>query len=259
MPATYQLIFKRSVRALILLLLLGSSIFFTGCKKNIPFSAAAPADYFIPLQVGKFAMYRLDSLNFYYYGQKDTITRYLAKDTVEAASTDNQGRPSWTIVRYLNDTTGKGPWIPAVTYLVTPTPQTLEVVENNLRFSKLAYPVNEGVSWTGNTYLPYAPFRDYFKFSDGGHLSIQDWKYTYQQVNKPWQSINKSYDSTTTILQVNNSVNVPITSPAHSPPELTGSKSMQNISAWYTGGLNYGNTSHPRQTEPLPDTGSVLN
>jgi len=183
-------------------------IFITSCKKQTYTYPPSPlTNYFMPLQVGKYVTYRLDSLTFYYYGQKDTITRYLAKDSVEAAITDNLGRPSWRVVRYLSDTTGVQ-WTPNETYMVTPTVQTLEVVENNLRFIKLAFPMDEGYSWAGNTYLPKNPYQDDFDFSGALDQNPQRWNYAYQNVNKPFQIGGKVYDSTTTILQVDDSTNL---------------------------------------------------
>jgi hypothetical protein len=196
-----------------ILLTLAVVLAITSCKKTTYTYPANPlTNYFAPLQVGKYITYRLDSLSFYYYGQLDTLTRYLAKDSVEEAITDNQGRPSWRVVRYLSDTMGTA-WTPNETYMVTATQQTLEMVEDNLRYIKLAFPLDEGFSWTGNTYLPYAPYQDFFDFSDDSHLSVQLWNYTYQQVNKPFSVGNQAYDSTVTVLQVNDSINVPITDP----------------------------------------------
>jgi len=185
-----------------------------GCKKKADYYPPTPMTaYFNQLQVGKYITYRMDSLNFYYYGQLDTLTSYLAKDSVEAAITDNQGRPGWEVVRYLNDTMGAGPWVPGETYVVTPTVNTVEVVENNLRSIKLALPLNEGFNWTGNTYLPYAPYQGLFDFSDDSHLSLGRWNFTYQNVNKRYQTGNRTYDSTVTVTQVNDSINVPILDP----------------------------------------------
>src|SRR5579859_1968510 len=182
-----------------------------GCRKKVEYYPQTPMTvYFNQLQVGKYITYRMDSLNYTYYGQPDTITSYLAKDSVESAVTDNQGRPAWLVTRYLNDTTGGGPWIPGETYQVIPTSNTVEVVENNLRTIKLALPLNEGYNWTGNTYLPYAPYQDTYDFSDDSHLNLGAWSFTYQNVNKPYQVGNRTYDSTVTVVQVNDSINVPI-------------------------------------------------
>src|ERR1700760_3357477 len=99
---------------------------FASCKKTVHYPAVAPADYFIPLQTGKYATYRLDSLNFYYYGQLDTVTSYLAKDSVESSFVDGSGNTAWYVTRYMSDTTGAS-WYPGETYTVTPSQQRLEM------------------------------------------------------------------------------------------------------------------------------------
>jgi hypothetical protein len=194
-------------------LILAVLLIAVGCKKSTVSNAVPVASYFMPLQVGKSITYRLDSLTFYYYGQLDTVTSYLAMDSVETATEDNQGRPSWLVTRYLSDLSGTTPWTPSETYLVTPTGQDVEVVENNLRFIKLAYPVNQNFSWAGNDYLPYNPYQDFFLFSYDSHINLGAWTYAYQQVNTPFLIGNTGYDSTATILLDSNYLNVPITDP----------------------------------------------
>jgi len=200
---------------LLLLLTLGISI--TGCKKTISYKqtsdfAGDPTDYFLTLQVGKYATYRLDSLNFYYYGQLDTTTSYLAKDSVESSITDGSNHQAWLVTRYLSDLSGSY-WVPSQTYTVTPSLQQVWVTENNLRYLKLASPITEGLTWAGNSTLPYAPFKDFFDFSDDSHLSLGDWTYTYQKVGQPYTLGTTKYDSTVTVLQANDSINVPIVDP----------------------------------------------
>ena len=66
-----------------------------GCKRTLyPYPNNPLTNYYLPLQVGKYATYALDSVNFYYYGQLDTITHYLAKDSVEHSVVDGAGWPS---------------------------------------------------------------------------------------------------------------------------------------------------------------------
>ncbi|MHA4809679.1 hypothetical protein ACX0G9_16315 [Flavitalea flava] len=195
----------------VVILALAAVLIIAACKKvSYPNPGSPIVPYSPAFQVGKYITYRLDSLAFYYYGQKDTITSYLAKDSVEEAFTDNQGRPSWRIVRYLTDATGTLPWAPTETYSVTPTSASLEMNENNLRVVKLALPLSEGYSWSGNSYLPYDPYQDFFDFSDASHLNLKLWNFTYQNVNQPYTINNQTYDSTVTVLQVNDSINVPI-------------------------------------------------
>jgi len=194
-------------------LLIALVVTITSCKKTISYPAIPLTDYFITLQVGKYVTYRMDSLNFYYYGQLDTITSYLAKDSVEGTSVDGTGATVWRVTRYLSDTSGDS-WRPTETYTVSPTTQTIDMTENNLRFIKLAWPMDLGFSWTGNTYLPYAPYQDFFLYSSYANLSLGGWNYTYMQVNQPFTVNNgTNYDSTTTVLQIADSTNVPITDP----------------------------------------------
>src|ERR1700753_2301752 len=100
------------------------------CKKTIHYPATSPADYFIPLQVGKYATYRMDSLNFYFYGQLDTVTSYLAKDSVEDTLTDATGNVQYLVERYLSDTTGSN-WVTNETYTVEASTQNIVMNEEN--------------------------------------------------------------------------------------------------------------------------------
>jgi hypothetical protein len=195
------------------LLVLALVVTITSCKKTVSNTGNPLTNYFISLQVGKYITYRLDSLNFYYYGQLDTITSYLAKDSVEKSFIDGSGQTAWLVTRYLSDTTGSF-WSPALTYTVTPSLSAIDVTENNLRYVKLAYPMDQGFSWLGNTYLPYNPFQDFYVYSDYNNLTMGGWNYNYQQVNKPFMvTSGVVYDSASTVLQINDSTNVPITDP----------------------------------------------
>jgi hypothetical protein len=193
------------------LIALALGVTICSCKKTIHYPANPLTNYYIDLQVGKYITYRLDSLTFYYYGQNDTITSYLAKDSVEKQTVDNTGATVWLVTRYLSDTTGSF-WTPSMTYIVSPSTSAIDVTEDNLRFVKLAFPMDQGFSWTGNTFLPYAPYQDLFSYSDYNNLSLSNWNYQYSQVNQPFTVANgTSFDSATTVLQIADSSNVPIT------------------------------------------------
>jgi hypothetical protein len=188
----------------------------TSCKKTISYPANPLTNYYLTLQVGKYVTYRMDSLNFYYYGQLDTVTSYWAKDSVEKSIVDASGATIWLVTRYLSDTLGDS-WTPTITYTVAPTVQTIDVTENNLRFIKLAFPMDLGFSWMGDTYLPYAPYQDFFQYSNSLNQNLGGpggWNFTYMQVNQPFTvTSGVKYDSATTILQIADSTNVPIIDP----------------------------------------------
>jgi hypothetical protein len=168
---------KKKIYTLTLLLL--SGLFLIRCSdKKDSFMSDPLADY-MSLAVGKYITYRLDSLKYVNFGQKDTTIKYQAKDVVDAAITDNLGRPAWRIIRYLNDTAALGTWMPDITYVITPTTSTLEVIENNLRFQKLKLPIMDEFSWKGNTYID-----TYSGSSDVRYMD--DWDYTYANVGQPF-------------------------------------------------------------------------
>src|ERR1700761_6073517 len=104
---------------LILLLSLSVAV---SCKKTVHFNSTPGysgelTDFWTPLQPGKYVTYRMDSLNFYFYGQLDTVTSYLAKDSVEDTLTDATGNVQYLVERYLSDTTGSN-WVTNETYTV---------------------------------------------------------------------------------------------------------------------------------------------
>lgn len=148
------------------------------CNKKNPLITDTPADYY-PLQIGKYIIYRMDSLKYTNVGSEETITSYLAKEVVEDSITDNLGRPSFRVIRYLSDTTGTQEWAPSIAFMVTPTFNAVEVVENNLRFIKLVTPVQDYITWKGNAYIDTKSDNSPVPYMD-------DWNYTYANTGQPY-------------------------------------------------------------------------
>ncbi|MBA2250084.1 MAG: hypothetical protein H0W12_07810 [Chitinophagaceae bacterium] len=148
------------------------------CKKQQDsFSSAALSDYY-PLQVGKYITYKLDSTLFINFGQRDTVTTYQVQDRIEAQITDNLNRPAYRIVRYIRRNASQG-WVANNnTFMVIPTENTIELVENNLRFQKLKLPIRKDFSWKGNSYIDTYTINSEVKYLD-------DWDYTYDSLDVP--------------------------------------------------------------------------
>ena len=119
---------------LVLLFLLTTGLF--ACNEKEEFTSAAVTDY-MPLAVGKYITYRLDSMVFTNFGRTTEIHKYQVKHQVDALITDNQGRPAYRVFRYLRDSAGVESWQPAGSYFITPLSDQVEVAEDNLRFIKL--------------------------------------------------------------------------------------------------------------------------
>jgi len=167
----------------------------------------------MPLQTGKYIHYRLDSMRFIDFGQRDTVVSYDAKDVVDGELTDNLGRQTFRVMRYLRDisSTNDEDYSVKLTYFITPTRESVELQEENLKFQKLRLPVNNGFNWHGNSFLPAAPYYQIYQFSNDEDISV--WDYTYTNVNEQVTINDNTYDSTVTVLQVADSSNVPIEFP----------------------------------------------
>jgi hypothetical protein len=182
----------------IVLFLLGA----IACKKTDTFNSELLTDY-APLAAGKFIRYRMDSTRYVEYGQKEVVTKYQAKDVVEAAITDNAGRPAWRVVRYISDTNGITPWKPISTYMIIPERNRVEYVEDNLRFLRLVLPLSEGFSWKGNSFIDTYTINSELRYMD-------DWDYTYQKVDMPFTVWNNAtVNNTVSVLHRNETIGIP--------------------------------------------------
>jgi hypothetical protein len=164
------------------------------CKKETEtLQSSSLTDYF-PLVVGKTYLYRLDSTIPASFGSVLVVKSYQAKDSIESTFTDNEGRLSYRIFRETRDIAGSQPWTFATTLFATPTANTIEYVDNNLRFLKLHAPVVEGYSWLAHSFIDTRSFNTTVGYLD-------DWEYEYRNVDSGYSVLNKTYDSTITVFQ----------------------------------------------------------
>ncbi len=147
------------------------------------------------------------------------MVTYQAKEVVEGATTDNQGRNGWRVVRYLRDwtDTAEASWKP-ILYSIIPSEQNIEMSENSLQAIKLVRPISEGFSWHGNGFYPERPYEVNYEFDND--QNIQTWDYTYHDVGATLNLNGKDYENTISVTQVADSANVPITA------NITGYKNL---------------------------------
>src|SRR5450432_1503089 len=125
-----------------LLVILGTVLLLNSCRKDEKFTSASLSDYY-PLKPGKYITYQLDSTVFLAFGTRDTIVSYQVQDRVDAQITDNNGKPAYRILRFIRKNENDE-WLPNNSFMVVPTANSVEFVENNLRYIKLVLPVTEG-------------------------------------------------------------------------------------------------------------------
>lgn len=172
---------------------LGWIVLATSCTKSTETLSPTTVKELYPIKVGNTFFYRLDSTVTINFGASLARRSYHAKDSVQASFTDAMGKPSFRIFRYLRDTLNTKPWSFCATYVATFNDNKLEYVDNNLRFIPLAEPVTENSIWKGNVYInTMLSFPYYF---------LDNWDYTYQNLDKPFTVRKGLIPNTYTVLQ----------------------------------------------------------
>jgi len=191
-------------------LVIAAAITLFSCNEKEELTTEALSDY-VPLTVGKYITYRIDSMVFTNFGRSTEIHKYQVKHQVDAQITDNLGRPSYRVYMFTRDSAGTQLWQPTGSYFITPLADQLEVIENNLRFIKLHLPITDGFSWKGNKYLPVDPYGSLYSFSNDDNMEDWDFYYNGQPGSFSYRGIN--YSNVYSIEETDESFNVPITSP----------------------------------------------
>lgn len=164
------------------------------CKKETENYAPLTSSDYYPLEAGKYITYNLDSTVYYRnFGKSDSVIHYQVQDRVDAQITDNLGRPAYRIIRYMRKHASES-WAPANTFIAVKADNSIEYVENNLRFIKLQSPVAQDFSWKGNSFVD-----TYSNYTDLKYLD--DWDYLYDSVNVPLTINSLTYDSTIKVSQ----------------------------------------------------------
>jgi hypothetical protein len=176
-----------------LLLLFGAQ----ACNdKKIDLQSPTLEEYF-PMQAGKYITYRLDSTVTTQFGSDTTVRSYRFRDRFDALITDGEGRPAWRVYRTISNVAGTSPYVPNNTFTATPVNgDWVEWNENNLRFMKLRFPILEGFTWPGNSFIDASSINSPVRYLEG-------WNYVYENIGQPITINGKTYNNTLTVLQRN--------------------------------------------------------
>jgi len=176
--------FHHFIVACLLLTLLGA------CKKN---KVEDPPDLgydYYPGKVGSYVIYDVDSTSYTQLPTIDTLYfKFQIKEKLDTLYTDNQGRPTLKIIRYrknYNDTIpySQMDWTFQDVWSANVTTTTAEVVEENIRFVKLIFPVKKSATWNGNA-----------------QNTIGQWDYKYTEIDNPATVGGISFDKTLKVTQ----------------------------------------------------------
>ena len=229
------------MRKVSLLLIIVSAVIFNACNKSAGVLDLPAINDYYPLQVGKYVTYSLDSTVFINFGTKDTVIKYQVKHQVDGQITDNLGRPAYRIIRYLRKTPANA-WTPDNTFMAVPTDFALEFIENNMRFLKLKGPIRDAFTWKGNSYIDTYSLNSNVKYLD-------DWDYTYENVNMSQTVGAFTLDSTLDVNQRDEIIGNPADPNSYSEINFSAEKYAKGV------GLVYRNFLHKEYQPPTPGRG----
>jgi hypothetical protein len=200
-------------RLTILAVLITTTLFSCTDKKE-EFTTEALADY-MPLAVGKYITYRVDSMVFTAFGRATEIHKYQVKHIIDATITDLEGHTSYRVNTFIRDSVNTSswsatqPWINSKVYYITPLADQIEVIEeNNFRVIKLHLPFNEGFNWKGNRYLASQPYLPFYNFSNDDNMGT--WEFTYDNFASIFSYRGINYSNVWTVEEVDEETNLPI-------------------------------------------------
>ena len=156
------------------------TLFFSCEKKSIPASEYDVGYDYYPQTIGKYVIYVADSTIYDEFTFAATTYKYLIKEKIEEEFTDPEGKPALRLVRYIKKydstkTYDQIAWAVKDAWQVNVSATSLEVVEENVRFTKLAFPVKTNASWNGNA-----------------KNTLGEWMYSYKYMDKK-ETINATY------------------------------------------------------------------
>jgi hypothetical protein len=144
---------------------------FMACtKKTVPPNEPKGLAYY-PLTKGKYVVYDIDS-TVYTEIPRDTIySRYRIKEKIADSFTDNQGQPAIRLERYIRNYDPSKPydsipWRMKEVWMVNADNYKVQVVEGNVRYTKLVFPVIEKASWNGNAANTIGVWTYYYDYID---------------------------------------------------------------------------------------------
>lgn len=159
----------------------------SSCKKDNHLPIDFGYNYF-PTAVGNWILYSVDSIYHDVKLLKHDTNQFQLKEIIESTFLDNAGRPAQRVERWrrANDTSA---WHLTDAWVSVLTEKTAERVEENLRYIRLAFPVNRQQFWNGNALNVLDQWDHYY---DGEALHI------------PRTLNGVFFDSTITVIQREN-------------------------------------------------------
>lgn len=175
----------------------------SSCSKDKQTYSDGTASFY-PLKRGHYVEYDVDSVIWGAPAGTKRMAHYQMRYTIADTFTDLQNRASYRVDAIIRNN-DSSQWRSSDVFYVTPTSTSIEVVQNNLRFTKLVFPVANGTTWKGNNAINVA---------DQDLSFFADWDYVYSGLGSGYNNGRVSYDNTVTVQERDETVGDPDLQPA---------------------------------------------
>lgn len=180
---------------------------FFSCKRETKpdYGIYATRDY-NPLRLGAYIIYDVDSTIWNDFDSSKTVRHCQIRYTYTDTFRDNQDMLSYQVDVMTRPDANSAQWVTNDVFFVTPTETGLEVIQNNLRIQKLAFPVENGKTWKGNSKIAV---------NDADLNFYADWDYVYSKMGESYNNGRVNYNSTVIVDAVDYARNDPEADPTH--------------------------------------------
>ena len=147
-------------------------------KKILASDSLLGLDYY-PLTKGKYVVYDIDSTVYIELPKSSINYKYRIKEKIADNFTDNEGQPAIRLERYIKKYNPFKPY-DSIAYTIkevwflNATNKSIQLVEGNVRYTKLIFPIQKNATWNGNA-----------------KNTIGEWTYTYDYIDKA-ETINNN-------------------------------------------------------------------
>jgi hypothetical protein len=178
---------KASSRLFIVFFVVVGFTFLSQCKKETQILTPAGLNYF-PSDVGRWIEYNVDST---YHSESDNNNddsvyhyNFQMREVLDSEYTDEGGRKNQIIKRYRRQNYSV-PWTLSNVWTQCVSNSSAYRTEENIRFHKLAFPVNSTVTWNGN---------------DANMM--EDEFYSYEYIDQPVTIDSIYFEKTVSVIQI---------------------------------------------------------
>jgi hypothetical protein len=194
---------KRNILPVLSLAILLGIVLFSCTKKKDDSYRENPSKGYFPLSFGKYVVYDVDSILWDDFQCVKSLHRYQMRHTIVDTFRDDSNRLTYRVDVMIRKQDSL-PWENHRVIFVTPTDTRLELVESNLRYIKLVFPISDNVTWQGNSMIPAL---------DQDYRYLQGWTYQYSNYTEPFNDGFTYFENTVTVSHVDEQQNDPETMP----------------------------------------------